>query len=398
MHVRSTKWSRLLAVCAVALGVAPVMQAQSLGLQFHGFGGWYYGRSNDLQFIEATKGGNAQTAQFALNASAMPTDRLRIATQINFQEQAQGSRTQLDYAFVEFDAANRLKLRAGRAKHPFGIYGEIFDVGTARPFQHISQAIYGPSGFTGKAYNGAGITGSVGAGLGEAAWGLQYDLYGGEMDAEYEESGIFSIADPRTPVPMLTQKYTIRSLNKDVIGTRLQLNTPVEGLWVGASGFVAKVDLAGVARHQAKVSMGSVEYARGPFLLRAEAASGTIKYDVKEHAGYGEVAYKITPHWQIAGRVDRLNRDLPIFQYVAQLLGTQLPPFVNYRFHVNHTEKIVGLNYWLNPNVVFRASYSKVKGPALLYPSVTQLATYMQTGMRPTDEANVFLVGTQFSF
>ncbi len=142
MHNRMSKWWYLVVALGVISWVAPAANAQEfLGLQTHGFGGWYYGRSSDAQFLEATKGGNSETAQFALNVSAKPADRVTLVSQVNFRQDLAGGKTQLDYAFVDYDLASRLKIRAGRAKHPWGIYGEIFDVGTARPFQHLPQAI-----------------------------------------------------------------------------------------------------------------------------------------------------------------------------------------------------------------------------------------------------------------
>ena len=67
---------------------------------------------------------------------------------------------ELDYAFAEWFVSDALKIRMGRVKHPFGLYGEIFDVGTLRPFYLLPQSIYGPNGFTAKAYNGVGLTGN----------------------------------------------------------------------------------------------------------------------------------------------------------------------------------------------------------------------------------------------
>jgi hypothetical protein len=48
-----------------------------------------------------------------------------------------------DYGFAEWRFSDALRLHAGRMKHPFGIYSEIFDVGTLRPFYTLSQSVYG---------------------------------------------------------------------------------------------------------------------------------------------------------------------------------------------------------------------------------------------------------------
>jgi hypothetical protein len=370
----------------MASAFVPVANAEEfLGLQIHGFGGWYYGRSSDLQFLGAETGGSAETAQFALNISAKPADRLTIVSQVNLQESREGGKVQLDYAFVDFDIASRMKIRAGRAKHPWGIYGEIFDVGTARPFLHLSQAVYGPVGFTAKAYNGVGITGSVGGQQGK--WGLQYDVYGGEIDGDYEDSGLFSMQSTDLP-----QKFSFRSLNKNVVGTRIQVNTPIEGLWIGGSAYTGSENVTGFATRQKIAYLGSLEYLNDRFLVRAESGYFDAEDEYDGDARFVELAYKITPQWQVATRWDQFHLELFSFRNLP------LPPWVAVRWDVTHTERIVGVNYWFNPNVVIRASVGQVKGPRLLYPTPEQLEAYIQTGIRPKDETNVLMLGAQFSF
>ena len=39
---------------------------------------------------------------------------------------------------------------------PFGNYTEIYDVGTLRPFYHLPQATYGPTGQIAESYDGIG--------------------------------------------------------------------------------------------------------------------------------------------------------------------------------------------------------------------------------------------------
>lgn len=386
MRVRPSK--SLLVACALACLAAPAVQAQdNLGLQIHGFGGWYYGRANSVQFLGAVKGGSAENTQFALNVAATPIDRVTIVAQMNLRQDRSGSDTQLDYAFVNYDLASRVKIRAGRAKHPWGIYGEIFDVGTARPFQHLAQAIYGPVGFTAKAYNGIGLTGSMD---GDSGWGLQWDLYGGEIDGDYEESGLFSFETQNLP-----QKYSFQFTNKEVVGTRLKLNTPVDGLWAGVSAYTGKEDSGGGTNLVRKSAyLGSLEYVGDRLLLRAE--SGYFEADKSYHGtgSYAELAYKLTQHWQIAGRWDDFNLHLTAFK----AFGPVFPPYISERFDESHSEKILGLNYWLNSNVVVRVSFSRVSGQRLLFPTSAELQNYIDNGVKPDTHSNILIIGTQFSF
>ncbi|MGZ5463916.1 MAG: hypothetical protein ACXW5U_16745 [Thermoanaerobaculia bacterium] len=375
------------------MAIAPAGRAENfLGLQIHGFGGWYYGQSSDVQFLEANTDGSTENAQFALNVTAQPWSRLKIVSQGNFEQRGGENTVELDYAFADLELASRLWIRGGRVKHPWGIYGEIYDVGTARPFQHLSQAIYGPVGFTGKAYEGVGITGFVGGGT--SPWELQYDVYGGEVDTAYEESGMFSLLPGAGTQPQITQKYTLRADNKDVIGTRIRVNTPVEGLWFGGSAYKGTENISGMAERDAQAYLGSAEYANTRIIIRAEAARINADKEVDQSAMYGEAAFRITPKWQIAARWDKLHRDL----HSMKNLPVQVPPFITARYDVSHTEKVVGLNYWFKPNIVIRAGYSKVEGDALLYPTAAELGAFIMAGVPIKKDTNVLLLGTHFSF
>lgn len=386
MRNRLLPRSYLLVTCALAMAFAPVARAEDiLGLQIHGFGGWYYGRASDLQFLGAEPDGSAENAQFALNVSARPADRVTVVAQVNLSQGRDGGKVELDYAFVDYDLASRLKIRAGRAKHPWGIYGEIFDVGTSRPFQHLSQAVYGPVGFTAKAYNGVGLTGSTAGG--DSGWGLQYDVYAGEIDGDYEDSGLFSLQQTDLP-----QKFSFRSLNKEVVGTRLQLNTPIEGLWVGASGYTGTENVTGFNERRKSGVLASVEYVTDRLLVRAEGGTFVADQEYDGQGSYVEVAYKLTPRWQIAGRYDDFHLDLDSFKPL------NLPSYLDPHYDADSNEKTVGVNFWVNPSLVVRASFSRVTGIRLLYPTPAQLETYIQTGELPKSESDVIIIGTQFSF
>ena len=124
----------------------------------HGFGGWGFGLTDDLRYLVGTSDGKSDNVQVSLNINAQLSSRLKIVTQIAFDETNTGE-AELDYAFSEWTFRDELRVRAGRVKHPFGIYGEIFDVGTLRPFFLLPQSIYGPQGITAKSYDGLGLVG-----------------------------------------------------------------------------------------------------------------------------------------------------------------------------------------------------------------------------------------------
>jgi hypothetical protein len=114
----------------------------------------------------------------ALALSARPVEKLRVSTlfELEQQEGAQKLEPALEYAFAEWKFSEALRVRAGRVKLPFGIYTEILDVGTLRPFFTLPQGVYGPTGTVVPGYNGIGLTGRWSHG---GTWALQYDVYGG---------------------------------------------------------------------------------------------------------------------------------------------------------------------------------------------------------------------------
>ena len=125
-----------------------------------GFGGWAFGdTNNDNRYGYVASGeGDWNNYYFALNLAAQPMEKLSIRSQAFWGEDQRGQRIKLDYVFAEWAHAPALKLRVGKAPVPFGIYTEVYDVGTVRPFYLLPQFYEGPLGLIPKAYEGVGLT------------------------------------------------------------------------------------------------------------------------------------------------------------------------------------------------------------------------------------------------
>jgi hypothetical protein len=377
-----------LAVALCMLTSSALLADDTSPIQIHGFGGWSYGKSSDLSYLGATTEGNSENAQFAMNLSARPYEQLSIVAQVNFDMAASTEQTELDYAFAEWEASDKLRLRVGRVKHPLGIYGEVFDVGTVRPFQYLPQSIYGAVGFTAKAYNGVGLTGNTRHG----EWEIQYDAYAGEIDGDY-----FLATPPSTtavpPIDMnASPKRNVGFRYRTIVGGRVHVQTPVDGLMIGASGYMGKDDVAvgSVVREVDRtVIVGSGEFARGPLTLRTEwgrAESDTVH---TTKSGYVEASYRITPKWQIAGRWEKLDADIPAFAtfFVGPLKSI-----------LRHEDTAIGLNYWVNANLVLRADYHMVEGNRIAHPDTNRdYLTMLGQGFLQS-ETDAVVLGAQFSF
>jgi hypothetical protein len=170
---RAQRWSRrgALALLACLASLRPAAaQSDPEQVHLHGFGSWIYGRTNANEYMNGLPGGNYEDLRLALNITARVSDRLKISAQAELSSDEGDVEEEIDFAFAEWSFSDALKLRVGRGKQPFGIYTEVFDVGTLRPFAKLPQGVYGPVGLVGESYDGIGITGTKAL---SGGWGLR---------------------------------------------------------------------------------------------------------------------------------------------------------------------------------------------------------------------------------
>ena len=369
----------------MALAASPLL-AQSAGstVEIHGFGGWAYAKTDGHKYSLGTENGEYDNAEFALNVSARPLEKLSVVAQVRLESGSDQQQADLDYAFAEWTFNDAARVRAGRVKHPFGIYGEVFDVGTVRPFHSLPQSLYGANGFTARAYNGAGLTGNVPLG----GWNLQYDVYGGQIEGDFETPGLLSTSSQYFKEPSITFGYRV----ENAYGGRLNIGTPIEGLTFGSSGYTgqAYTDLSQVDTDKRDVYAAHAEYTRGPFAIRSEFGHLKNGQDFNVDAGYLETSYRLGAHWQLAARWDQLDVTLP---------GTNLARLPKiFPQLLEHREAALGVSYWFSPNFVVRGSYQRISGNRFAFPETTeQVQAALASGVldRSTD---MLMVGAQFSF
>jgi len=332
--------------------VVPAAYAQ----QLHVFGGWAYGRTNGNAYLAGTRAGAYDNVDVALNVAASPAEPLRLEGQFAVDVSRGVRETSIDYAFAEWRVSDAARLRAGRLKHPFGIYTEIYDVGTLRPFFALPQAVYGPVGTLAEAYNGVGLSGFRKLGK----WSVSYDVYAGELELPYTDFDDYILNGGHD------DKLDVRN----VLGGRAVVETPVEGLSFGASSYSGAID-SGSARLVHKAAGAQVEYLTDRLSLRGEWIANRTAM-LGEHAGYAEAAWRFSPRWQAAARVDGLQeaRD-------RTAAG-------------RHNETSLGLNCWFTRHFVVKLSAHHVDGTHLVLPNAATGITKNQT--------QALMFGSQFSF
>ncbi len=179
-----------------------------------------------------------------------------------------------------------------------------------------------------------------------------------------------------------------------MLGGRLTVHTPLDGFSIDLSSYSGKIrfedknEFSPVTSFEDRyLFMGmSMEYLSDSWWIRAEYLMQRESPKVKLDSAYVEAAYKFTEYWQSAICYEFADIDLgtPEAQYIQD---TQ----------VERRELTLGLNYWLNPNLVFKCSYHLVDGNRFAIPeTVEDYFVALLQGFQ--EQTHLVVVGVQFSF
>jgi hypothetical protein len=367
-------------VVLLVLGVASAAAAQDAGketgreLHINGFADWRYAATDgDNEILSGEPGGSFRFAHLGLVMAKEVSAKVRFETSVVFT----GEEHDIDlvYAFANLQLSNRVSLRVGQVKQPFGLYSEVVQIGTLRPFVALPQSVYGPSGMAPEAVLGASLTGQSSIGQHSS---VQWDLYvGGQSLEEKHTAEEAWLGEP------LFEEADVFKFRRNMVGGRVLFETAVEGLRVGAAGYSAE-EVGGSRHHTA---MGSAEFARRPFELRGELIHQHAKDDLTSIGWYTEAAYRIASHWQIAGQYQH---------YTIKLLeepdGEPGPDSL-----LRHNEGVAGLNYWVTPTFALKFNYSRIDGNRFALPAQHEVAELIESGhLHP--KTNLVQLAAQFTF
>lgn len=364
---------------AFALCVPAVVRAQEAAAraEFHGFGGFSYGQTSEHRYLSGTPDGNFRNGSLALNVTAHPAPKLSVAAQLFSIDVEQGHRTQIDYAFAEWRTSDAVRFRAGKVKQPFGIYTEVYDVGTVRPFLSLPQGVYGPVGITSEGFDGVALRGDHAL---SGRWRAAYDLYAGGMTLEDSRAPLQALAGDSIEIDEGEEVETVKSL----VGLRLVFATPLRGLHLGGSAYSGE-ETEAVESGRHTVVGAQAEYLNDVIWLRSEWV-GKAEGPTRSRSVYAELAVFLTSHWQVGGRLDRLT---------ARIDGGAAPSVP--RALAEHRDLAFGLNYWLAPEFVLKVSWHDVRGTRIAGPEAGELAAQLLAGSL-RDRTTLLQIGTQFSF
>jgi len=164
------------------------------------------------------------------------------------------------------------------------------------------------------------------------------------------------------------------------------VETPLQGLSLGGSLLSGtEVDNGGPGPRRTVYGV-QAEYAGEAFTLRAEHMHEDAHQDLQASGSYVEASYRLTPHWQAAVEVGRLRTSFFGVHPVGQ--EAQL---------TRHDEVTLGLNYWLDPNLVLKLNFQRIRGNAFAHPDAAELPAVVAAG-ELRSHTNVVLAGAQFTF
>jgi hypothetical protein len=360
-------------------------------VEVHGYGGWGYGRTTSNEspnfYNFAHKRGDYSHSEFALNLAVPISDRLQVTAQPFWHAGHHANQTEsgIDYAFGEWKFSDLARFRAGLVKHPFGIYTEVFDVGTLRPFATLPQSVYGPTGMVGKAYSGVGLTGTR---FVRTGWGVTYDAYVGGLEVAERDAALQVAAEGADTTAAALNLSTTKTF-RDVVGGRLVLQTPIDGLSVGASGYTGTRPV-GVRELRRNVTGVHAEFLHDDWSVRGELAHEREDDQMRRHidGAYVEAAYQLTEQWQLATLYSTLD---------SKLAGADPANVARAPSLLKHEEWGFGLNFWFTPNFVLKGSYHVVDGNRFAAPEQNALrALVARDGI--VTQTGVVLFGANLSF
>jgi hypothetical protein len=382
MHRRSQS---LLSAFA-ALLVAPALRAQESPatggpppVQVHGFGTLLTGGTDGHRYRDLRRGVDAGTAVLALNVAAPVSDRLRITTQVHLEGHNAETDTHIDMVLAEWTVSDAVRLRLGQVPQAFGIYTEVFDVGTLRPFLTLPQSVYGAAGIVAEGVRGVSVGGE--RPLGRRGWALGYDVYGGAMQTPHSEAALDYLLGAAHADEEHSEDHHTRSVTQ-LVGGRLVVRTPVPGLSVGASAYTG-LEGGESDTVRARTVGAQAEYLGARWSLRGEAVREAER-GRSVAAGYVEAAYRFRGPWQAAVQFDAQRNALDGVD------ASRAPSLLT------HRGVGLGLNYWFEPGLVVKAAYYGVDGNRFALPAAADLADAVGRGLGR--RTRVLMAGAQLSF
>lgn len=291
------------------------------GIQFGGFASQgYLANSGHNDYLGNTSDGTFDFREYAANAS-WSTGKLRLGAQAFGQKLGPygNDSIKLDWAVVDYQAAQWAGIRVGRVKMPLGLYNEALDLDSVRPFVLLPQSVYDARlrDFN-AAFNGGMIYGNFSL---KKFGSVDYRAFYGDIPislssgaADFYNTGL--------------NAKTLKMRMDHAMGGTLFWSTPITGLRAGYS--YSEFDKLAITRNaffgatattylkQAdayKRQLVSVEYSHGDWLFATEAGREDATFVLTPFAAVTIRPAKIKYGYVSASR--RINKWLELGTYFS---------------------------------------------------------------------------------
>lgn len=212
----------------MGLTVAPAQSLADLDVQFHGYAaqGFLYSTHNQMFYADTDKGSPAWT-EAVVNMSLQPAPKLSVGIQARYTLLGtSGNAITLDWAAADYKVDNRLGVRFGKVKTPWGLFNETQDIDQSYLWSLLPQSVYDISTRNADLSHYGGVV--YGRLRGNAKLGsFDYRLWGGEAviptnDGQFDDLNISGNGPEK-------------DFDYPIYGGALHWNTPLSGLMIGAS-------------------------------------------------------------------------------------------------------------------------------------------------------------------
>ncbi len=202
-------------------------------IDIHGFLAQGFIQSNDNNFLAAeTEKGTFEFNEMGINFSTKPTSNLKLGMQLFARDLGEigNDKIVVDWAFGDYSWREWLGIRIGMLKSPLGLYDETRDIDSLRTAILLPQSVYNELfRDAGQGLKGISIYGNIAmsfAGL------LQYELNACDVQIPLD-GGTARLIEGSEFFSGVTSIDPMR-----VFLGSLKWDTPVDGLMIGASGFI----------------------------------------------------------------------------------------------------------------------------------------------------------------
>ncbi|MCX6956217.1 MAG: hypothetical protein NTV51_29130 [Verrucomicrobia bacterium] len=360
-----------LARTLAALGATACLSAAATDLtwkniQFGGFASQgYLVNTGHNDYLGETSDGTFDFREYAANAS-WSTGKLRLGAQAFGQKLGPygGDAIKLDWAVVDYQAAQWAGVRVGRVKMPLGLYNEALDLDSVRPYVLLPQSVYDARlrDFN-AAFNGGMLYGNVSL---KKFGTIDYRAFYGDIPISLS-SGAADFYNTGLNATTLKMKMD------HVIGGTLFWNTPVAGLRTGYS--YSEFDHLAITRNaffgptattyvkQAdayKRQLASVEYTHGDWIFATEFGREDATFVLTPFAAVTIRPAKIKYGYVAASR--RVNKWLELGTYFSYSQEKQATNAL-----LRQADYALSAKFDLNEHLIFKVEGHRLNGAGKIF-------------------------------